>query len=277
MTSNHNKELIAEQASWIEEMIQHGPDDDQRDMIYDAASFGSEGHMPPAHDDVYTVDKKTGGLKFCVDKFISWSEGVSGERFVSTGQGDDVGIYKDGVYTSHVKGWFKTAMNICNHNADVSIHYTREVMNRLGANMIVDRMKIDTQNTDLTVLNNCILNTQTCETFPHTPDYIAFSKLMCDYDPEAICPEWMEFLDYALPKHEQETLQELFGYTLVRVLPTWKRWKWKGCSYGNPARDARRRKLLCGSPTRCGRKILRTRPIWKICRDIWRYITKGIV
>jgi putative DNA primase/helicase len=219
MTSDNNKEIIAEQAEWINEMARSGPDEDQREAIYDATSFVGEGHVPPVHEDVYTVDAKTGALKFCVDKFIGWSEDVSGERFVSTSQGDVVHIYRDGVYTPEVKGWFKTAMSICNHNADVSIHFTREVMNRLGANMIVDRQKIDTQDTDLTVLNNCILNTVTCEVTHHTPDYITFSKLACDYDPSATCTEWTEFLEYALPKHEQLTLQELFGYCLVRGYP----------------------------------------------------------
>lgn len=225
MTSNNNTAKIDAAASdinsrWIDEMERRATARaPPHAHVYRADTFVPEGHLVPDPDVVYDTVEKTGARKFCVDKFAQWAEDLSGERFVSCDQGATQYIYKDGVYADGMVGWFKTAMNLCNRNSDVSIHYTREVINRLGANTMIDAGVIDGQDTNLTVLDNCILDTKTGEISDHTPDHITFSKLSCSYVEGATCPEWVEFLNYALPASEIETLQELFGYTLVRGYP----------------------------------------------------------
>lgn len=217
MTSNANKAMIDEEAAYIAEMERRGATPTpHRAHVYRSDTFEPEGHLVPTPEDVYTLVEKTGALKFCVDKFAQWAEDMSGERFVSCDQGTTHYIYKDGVYADGVSAWFKTAMNLCNRNSDVTIHYTREVLNRLGANTMIDAGVTDGQDTNLTVLNNCILNTKTCEITDHTPDHIAFSKLSCDYVKGATCPEWMEFIEFALSDADQETMQEMFGCCLTR-------------------------------------------------------------
>jgi len=83
----------------------------------------------------------------------------------------------------------------------------------------MDATTLETQDPNITIVGNSSLNTLTGCGGEYDPDHIAFSKLTVNHVPEAECPTWNEFLEYTLPKEEQLTLQELFGYTLVRGYP----------------------------------------------------------
>lgn len=51
---------------------------------------------------------------------------------------------------------------------------------------------------------------------PHTPDYLCYNVLEYNYDPEALCPKWDEFLLKVLPDEDQrELLREWIGYNLI--------------------------------------------------------------
>jgi len=51
---------------------------------------------------------------------------------------------------------------------------------------------------------------------PHTPDLIFESKLNINYDSNAICPMWLDTLNYILPKQaDRDLLQEWFGYHFI--------------------------------------------------------------
>lgn len=236
MTSDHNKVKIGghiektENNMWIQEMerraemdrekaVSEAIDEKEKAVTYAYTTFESEGHLVPSIEDVYTVNEKTGELKYSIDKFETWARNASEEHFIGLDEGQTQYIYRDGYYVKGVEGWMKTTMNLCNHNMGVTIHHVKETLHRLGANGIVDRDLIDTELSVMTVLNNCVLNTSTMGITDHTPDYITFSKLACDYIEGAECPEWLEFLDYSLSANEIETLQELFGYCVLRGYP----------------------------------------------------------
>ena len=224
MTSAPNKEKISRKAgeideAWLNEMVEQGNvETESLVSIYVAENLEAEGHSLPEVEDVYDVNDK-GVAKFSVDAFEAWAEGISGERFVSLNQGRDPFIYKDGIYIPQVEGWLKAVMNACNQNAGVSVHYTKEVVARLGANHMMDEGMLETQDNNITMLNNCALNTLTGETGAHDPTHIVFAKLPVEHVPDAVCPEWMDFLEYTLPESEIRSLQELFGYCLVRGYP----------------------------------------------------------
>lgn len=65
-------------------------------------------------------------------------------------------------------------------------------------------------------LNNGILNLDTYELLPHTPDCFTLAALEFDYKPDAACPRFVKFLDEICQGDEQKicALQEVFGYCL---------------------------------------------------------------
>lgn len=75
------------------------------------------------------------------------------------------------------------------------------------------------------VFNNCILDLNTNEVFPHTHDLRTTSMLPYDYDPEAKCPNWLAFLQSiwgSTNAHPDNTyaelipaLQKFMGYLLL--------------------------------------------------------------
>lgn len=63
-------------------------------------------------------------------------------------------------------------------------------------------------------VENGVLNLETRELEPPSPDRYILNRSPVVYDPDAECPGWFEFLDSSLDKLHHETLQEMFGYTL---------------------------------------------------------------
>jgi len=75
---------------------------------------------------------------------------------------------------------------------------------------------------------------------PHDPSYPSTVQIKANYDPEAKCPRWMEFLHSVLDAPEVNLLQEIFGYFLV------------------PVTRAQKSFILCGLPNVGKSKILQT-------------------
>lgn len=63
-------------------------------------------------------------------------------------------------------------------------------------------------------VENGVLNLETKELEPPSPDRYILNRSPVVYDPDAECPEWLEFLDSSLEKLHHDTLQEMFGYAL---------------------------------------------------------------
>ena len=65
-------------------------------------------------------------------------------------------------------------------------------------------------------LRNQLVNLDTGDTYPHTPNYFTTWSLPFDYDPQATCPEWENFMadTYAHDPAAVDTMQEWFGCVL---------------------------------------------------------------
>lgn len=65
-------------------------------------------------------------------------------------------------------------------------------------------------------VRNGVLIPGTRELIPHTPERFNLTALPFDYDPEATCPSWHDFLEQVLPGDQQakDFLAEWFGYVL---------------------------------------------------------------
>jgi len=69
---------------------------------------------------------------------------------------------------------------------------------------------------DVLCFDNCVVNLDTGETFPHSKDFHVVNKLDFDYDETATCPLWTKFLSEVLPDVKaQMVLQEFLGLIFV--------------------------------------------------------------
>lgn len=50
---------------------------------------------------------------------------------------------------------------------------------------------------------------------PHTPNYVSLYCLPFDFNPDAVCPQWLAFLESSLSAEGIALLQEWFGYCLT--------------------------------------------------------------
>lgn len=192
--------------------------DRQSAMFFDKDTFESDGHKVPNTDGIYDYNKKTDlPTKPNVNNLKYWLEKESGEYFMSTNQGKEPYIWRDGYYTPGVEGYLRTLLEVVNGNDGVTATIINNIIHRIGSMALVDGGEIEQDWGDDTVLGNCVLNTKTCEISPHRHTLYVFSKLLCDYVEGATCPVWEEFLEYALPCiTDQMTLQEMFGACLKR-------------------------------------------------------------
>lgn len=61
---------------------------------------------------------------------------------------------------------------------------------------------------------NGVLNLETLELEQPSPERYILNESPVEYNPDAECTEWLEFLDTTLDKKFHDTVQEIFGYSL---------------------------------------------------------------
>jgi len=92
-----------------------------------------------------------------------------------------------------------------------------------AAELVCDRslrFRVEFENNiDLLNLKNGILDLNTMQLQPHTPDYLSFELLPVDFVPSADCPEWLNFLSQVVNPGDIGTLQEYCGYCLYKSNP----------------------------------------------------------
>lgn len=78
-----------------------------------------------------------------------------------------------------------------------------------------DLEKIQTHEQGRINCHNGVVDLETLELQPHSAKYLFLGKLPVEYDPEADCPVWKEFLNTTLEDKHIPTLQEFIGYCLI--------------------------------------------------------------
>lgn len=92
-----------------------------------------------------------------------------------------------------------------------------EVIDYIEASTYVKRRE---ELSNLLPLNNGVLDINTMELKPHTPEYMFFNKLPVNYDPEADCPEIRKFhTEITNDAQDITVLEEIMGYCLCRGYP----------------------------------------------------------
>jgi putative DNA primase/helicase len=113
-----------------------------------------------------------------------------------------------------------------------ALHTLQEKANNLGRSEIlgyiktettVDRQSFDDFGEGIINVKNGLLDLTTLNLMPHSPKHYSVNQLPVNYDPEAQCPLWLEFLSEVLATEEERlTLQEFFGYIFFDGYPIHK-------------------------------------------------------
>ncbi|KUJ94011.1 MAG: Phage/plasmid primase, P4 family [Archaeoglobus fulgidus] len=90
-----------------------------------------------------------------------------------------------------------------------------EVIGHIQRSTYVDRSIFD-RNINLIAVENGVLNLQTGELLPFSPDYYLTVKIPVKYNPEADCPKIKQFLKEILHEEDIPVIFELFGFCLYR-------------------------------------------------------------
>jgi len=141
----------------------------------------------------------------------------SGENrgyLVIDSEDSEILYYKDGVYLKNGEQRIKTiAQWVLGDTAKA--HQVLEVVSAVK-NFYAIRVKRDKLDgyIDLINLKNCIVNTSTLETIPHSKDYYFTRKLNFDYNKDATCPKILQFFSDVHKPEEIPLVQEIFGYCL---------------------------------------------------------------
>jgi len=94
-------------------------------------------------------------------------------------------------------------------------HEVQEVINYIKDLTYKNRLIFDS-NPDLLVVKNGVLNIQTLELKPHSPDHCALSMLPVIYDPKAKCPLFAKFLSQILQPKYVSVMLQFVGYCLYK-------------------------------------------------------------
>lgn len=124
-------------------------------------------------------------------------------------------LYNDGFYTVVDEGSLKNKAEIILDRL-LSNHLTNEIIGKIKRLTFCERKEIEKNDLNLICVNNGILNIETLELKPHTPDIFFFRKIPVKYDPDAKCPEVMKFLEGIADEEDMPLIQEWFGFPLYR-------------------------------------------------------------
>lgn len=143
-------------------------------------------------------------------------------RFITNIQTEDIYVYEGGVYTPLGEQRIREkAQELLGDLA--TIHCVNEVVECVRRETYTPAEFFGSPPLNLVCVENGILNIETGELMPHTPDLVFLSKLPVRYEPEAGCPNIMRFLEEVVPDaRDREVLLEYVAYCLYRQYPIHK-------------------------------------------------------
>jgi putative DNA primase/helicase len=120
------------------------------------------------------------------------------------------GVYKP-VQTETMMRWVDTALE----EHDLSESILKNVLAKLARVEGIHREADELQHHQLNCANG-ILNLHTLELRDHTPDFFSTVQTHALWNPDADCPEFRTFLEFAVPKERDRwVIQQYFGYCLT--------------------------------------------------------------
>lgn len=127
---------------------------------------------------------------------------------------ENVFVYKDGYYQPNGKRYLKE--EIYDRLDDLAKkNYFREACENVMSRTGIDRDDLGGPKEYLNVRNG-LLNLKTRELETHTPGMFFTSQIPVEYNPDADCPNFKDFIYDTLYDEDVDTVQEMFGFALYR-------------------------------------------------------------
>jgi len=123
--------------------------------------------------------------------------------------------FSNPVYSSNGKEFIEQHLH--DHFGEyISTYWVREVIADIKRATYTKRDKLE-KGKNFLALKDSWLDLETFELTAPNPDYFVFNELNIDYNPEADCPKFKEFLEDRMPlKEDRILLQEFLGTALLR-------------------------------------------------------------
>lgn len=140
--------------------------------------------------------------------------------FVAGIENEQLRVFDDdrGFYTAHAEHRVRGYLG----DDDRLRHAYKRRRGNAVANILIDRHGVAIEKlggpVDKLCLGNYVLDISDPENptpDEHTPEYFFTAGYPVNYDPDADCPRWIEFVEDAVEPGDVEKLQEFFGYCLL--------------------------------------------------------------
>ena len=134
---------------------------------------------------------------------------------MGTASKDPIFVYEDGVFLNKgeifIAQYCEDILEIGSDNNSVN-----QIVQKVRRLKEFKREDLGCKNLDLICLNNCVLNLKTKKTHTHNPKYGFMTKIPINYDPDATCPKFENWLSEVICDEDILTCQEWFGFLLYR-------------------------------------------------------------
>jgi P4 family phage/plasmid primase-like protien len=156
-------------------------------------------------------------------KELAWdlaSELLEKEHFVTLNDTEQLFRYEEaeGIYKDDGESYVKQLVEqSIESKEEISTHLVNEVLGHIKRSTFKPREIFDSssRNPHL-VVQNGLLNLETFELEPFTPEYFSLNKLNVKYDPSKDCPNFKQFLSEILSPEDIEGVQEEIGAILYQ-------------------------------------------------------------
>lgn len=150
-------------------------------------------------------------------------------RIITFSDTDEIFIYNDGVYIGG--GDKKISSEAQKLLGDLSnTNIINELLGHIKRSTYTKRESV-VEPKNRICLKNEILNHETLDIEPHSPEFFFFNKLPVSYDKNADCPKIRKFLREVVPEDSIPVLQEMAGYCLYKEYPIHKALMLVGTGY----------------------------------------------
>lgn len=154
--------------------------------------------------------------KFLPNEFAKYLIKESDETFVTIRDTGVIHRYDKGIYHNNGVSYIKEMVESVVDGKNITTKIVSEVIGHIERRTYINRDKFDV-NSDEISLKNGILNTKTFEFTEHDPTRRFLLQVPITYDVDADCPKFKDFLLELIPDNkERKTIEELFGYCLVK-------------------------------------------------------------
>ncbi len=138
-------------------------------------------------------------------------------KFVTSMDNEEIFVYNNGIYHEEGEALIKEEVEKIGEKNyfKITTHLTNEVINHIKRRTYVKRNDFN-KHSHLIHLQNGIYNLKTNELQNFDPKIISTTQLPIEYDPKADCPTIQKFLSEILHESDIPTIQELFGYCLLK-------------------------------------------------------------